>query len=578
MLNKSIISLCFVIAFMSHASDSISLAEAKKVLSKKEYLQYTHEVWQKERKKAVTTNYSELLLNKSGAILTAGPGADCDFPNILTAINFAAPGNTILVADGTYTGAEAKLTINKDLSLVGGWSSNCQGNTGNKTKLQLDETGAVVTIDVSGGKNVTISGFDISGSQSNNQFLLTSGIHATGDGTVTVRDSRIHNNEAFLGGGISAINGVTLNISENTEIYSNSATGFGGGIYCNQSTLNIIDTKIGRFDNGIDQGNVTSTEDSFGGGIAVIDCPTVLGDTPIGIGPVEINYNKSDGGSGIYSENSPINFSVKGSKMSFNESNGLGNNLILGSAIWAQDAIEVNLVDIELSDNIDGTALMMEGNVDLYLNSTCSDSPCMQFLRNQTTAIIARDNTNVIANKIMFKDNIVFGLISNQGSGNMTVNNSVISKNQSRGGALITSSGSGEVNLNHVSIISNFKENGLGHLFSIFNEGIINVNANVIWGNTSMDLISELFPVNIINSIIQYNPAGYPNTLQTDPLLNNESNGDFHLKFGSPAIDHVNEILFTDDIEGDSRQDGTTSDAGADEWTDLIFTNDFEDL
>jgi len=577
MFTKSITLLTSLIFTLSVQAKNVSLADAKKVLNKQQYMQYAHETWQKDRKKAKVTDYSHLLNTKQGGnTLTVGPNVQCDFPTIQLAINFAIPGDTIFVGSGIVGGTDAKLNIDKELTLVGGLDSTCQVFTANRTFLQLDEIGAVITIDVSGGKNVTISGFDISGSQAGNQFLLTSGIHATGDGTVTVRNSRIHKNEAFFGGGISAVNGVTLNISENTEIYSNTATGQGGGIYCNQSTLNIIDTKIGRFDNGEDQGNVTSTENSFGGGIAAIDCPTRLGDTPIGIGPVEINYNKSDGGTGIYSLNSPVDYSTVGSRMSFNRSNGFTGNAIPGT-IWAENSIEINLNDISFTDNNSGKVLTMEGNTDLNLNSTCSNPPCLKFLRNGFGIFTARDNVNIVANKILIDNNSHFTLISNQGAGNITINNSVISNNKSRGSSgIIASTGTGEINLNHVTIVSNYKETGVDLLFSINDSSTISFNAGIIWGNNSINLSSELFPLNISNSIMQYNPAGYINTIQTDPLLANEAAGDYHISINSPAINYVNGVSLIDDIDGDNRADGVDTDAGADEWTDLIFKNDFE--
>ena len=102
-------------------------------------------------------------------------------------------------------------------------------------------------------------------------------------------------------------------------------------------------------------------------------------------------------------------------------------------------------------------------------------------------------------------------------------------------------------------------------------------DGGIIWGNDVTGLTDNNFngSVMISNSIIQFPPVGYPNTLQSDPLFKNPANGDYHIKFGSPAVDHFNSVLMVD-FEGDSRPQGLLDDAGADEWTDLIFKNSFE--
>ena len=84
MLNKTILIASLLASVTAQSNNSYSLNEAKKVLTEKEYKQYSHEVWESQRKKSEVTDYSELLKNNQGGnTLTAGPGNDCGFPNIL---------------------------------------------------------------------------------------------------------------------------------------------------------------------------------------------------------------------------------------------------------------------------------------------------------------------------------------------------------------------------------------------------------------------------------------------------------------------------------------------------------------
>lgn len=523
-----------------------------------------------------------ILLNPvfyaGAATLTVGPGNDCGFPNILTAINFAGPGDTIMIAEGTYSGVEAKLTIDKSLSLWGGLDSNCQVFTANRTYLQLDDIGPVLEIDVNGGAEVNLSGLDISGAQHDNLNDYDGGIYIYGDGTVNIENTHIHDNASHFGGGIAVRSAAELNLSGNTEIYANTAVSNGGGIFCEgSSTLSAHDTVIGRMDNGNDQGNTLSGTDSHGAGISASSCTVSLGNTLNGNGPVEISYNQSHYGAGIYVHNSILTYHFEGSRMTFNEllpGGGDGNSLLLTGTSFAQ------LGDVEITDNKYYSVFSVNDTASLVVGSVCNDSPCSKIMRNSGTIFrftggsIGSIHKSLIAENPDSKAIVVIG----QSPVTVDVDNTIFADNDvlANSSELIFTNNQGTINLNNVTIAQNSSDEGL---FYTLGSGQINVDGTIIWGNSSPSLLhsSNQGNVTVSNSVIQYDTLGMVNSIQTDPLFANPMSGNFHITGDSPAVDHFDSSLDTD-FENDARPQGVLDDAGADEFKDLIFANSYEKL
>ncbi|MDQ1317395.1 MAG: hypothetical protein QG588_1047 [Candidatus Poribacteria bacterium] len=242
-----------------------------------------------------------------------------DYSNIQSAINAAETGDTVLVADGIYTGVGNKnidfggkaLTV-RSANGPGNCIIDCEGSgrgfyfykgKGNPVVQGFTITGGVA--DNGGGiycysssptiTNCTISGNSATNSTTNNGggiYCYSSsptitnctisgnsadsgfggGIYCESSST-TITDCTISGNSAFAGGGIFCYPGAT--IITNCTINGNSVIYYGGGIFCGYSSPLITNCTI--------SGNRT---DYSGGGIhhfgsdATITNSILWNDTP----------------------------------------------------------------------------------------------------------------------------------------------------------------------------------------------------------------------------------------------------------------------------------------------------------
>lgn len=578
MLQKKVI-LIGLVSNMAFANSSGQLAVAKQHLSEQEFMQYTHEIWEHEQalnaKKAVIPEIKQQKL-MGGNTLTVGPGDDCGFPNILTALNFAAIGDTIMVAAETYTGTDAQLTIDKSVNLWGGLDSNCQVFTSELTKLDSGLQGNVITIDVSGDKEVDISGFDISGSQLIGIDQSSSGLYIVGDGTVTLRNSKIHNNHSNVGGGIVVSGEADLRITEHTEIFNNTAITAGGGIVCSGARLSMANAKVGRFHEGVAQGNITTAEDSYGGGMALYDCIAQLGKVGGVFGPVDVSYNQSTSGAGVHVQTGYFQ-TFEGTRLSFNQSNDENLITIDGSAIFATSVSTVILSDTEISDNKNSKAIIIDDETTLTVGSNCSQPPCAKFLRNEFGILMAKNNSLASIDQAVISDNWHHGLIHSSKS-SIQVENTLITNNRNAGlvAAFKSQYEGSELVFENVTLADNYRNGSTSLMFSTQSPGVIRFKGGVMWGNSNIDFKENDTQIIVSDSVIQYEALGYENTLQTDPLFVNQEAGNYRLQYQSPAKNLVPNFFNILDIEGNTRNDDFTSDAGAYEWVDLIFRNGFE--
>jgi len=543
---------------------SLSLVEIKQMMSNEQFMAYTDMLWHRRTSqpllKLPKKKNNKSINNQNAATLSVGDS--CTFPNLATALFSAQNGDTIIVQAKTFTGLDAQISISgKDISIIGGYDSTCQVFTANRTVLQSDLDGAVVDIDVSGGQSVSLFGLDISGSQ-NSGADYTSGVNITGNGTVDIGNTHIHNNESKFGGGISILNGAVVTINQDTEIYSNHVTNDGGGIYCKNSSFTADDTLIGRF-NGVAQGNITDIN-GLGGAIYANNCPVRLGKIS---GPVELSYNHAQSGGAIYLINSNnVEIGHKDSRISFNQG---------GSIIKLTQGSNMLMHNIATSDNLNNVSVFNVGqNSILTLGSPCDESPCSKIQRNEGIALFASSNAQIDIYKTIISDNTGSHVIQSSSldgtkillQNSMLVNNSAdtLIKTDSQNGVISL------LSLNHVTIANN---SGATSTLESVNNSSISLISNIVWGNDFATLqTAGSSNISVESSVIQYDPTGMANTIQQDPMFIDSANNNWHIQRNSPAIDHANSLLTTD-IDGDFRPIGNGKDSGADEYSDLVGIN-----
>lgn len=166
------------------------------------------------------------------------------YSTIQAGINAATPGDTVLVALGTYTGA-----ANRNLDFAG------------KNLVLLSSGGATVTvIDCQGqgrglhfhtgeAASAVVRGFTIRNGLASGTF--GGAILIEGGSSPTIRDCRLQSNHANTGGGIFVASGVTL---INSEFESNTADNWGGAIYGESASVDATGCSFAQNGAGIGAG------------------------------------------------------------------------------------------------------------------------------------------------------------------------------------------------------------------------------------------------------------------------------------------------------------------------------------
>jgi parallel beta-helix repeat protein len=270
-----------------------------------------------------------------------------DYPTIQTGIDACVDGDTVLVADGTYTGDG-----NRDIDFTG------------KAIVLMSENGPEVTIiDCEGSPSALYRGFYFHSGEDLNTvvqgFTIMNGYQNYGGGiycsfsSPTITGNIIAGNEAAsYGGGIYCGYSSAI-IAENT-IEGNTAGLDGGGIECWPSapatiTGNVIsgNTASGNgggidcwYDSDVNiSGNTISQNTAdYGGGILFYSCtPTVMDNT------IEGNMTIIGPGGGIYLYASPSAVVIVGNVITGNTAYGAGGVYCeLGTSVIENNTISGN--------------------------------------------------------------------------------------------------------------------------------------------------------------------------------------------------------------------------------------------
>ncbi len=214
-----------------------------------------------------------------GTRYVAQTGASTDLDNncletwkpcatVQQAVDQALAGDTVDVAEGTYTGTASDVVlIAKPVSLRGGYTTDGSWTVRDPVGHPsiLDGQGSRRVACIVGTVPVTMDGFYLA-----NGFVNGDGAGlSAGAGTLTLSDSRVTNNVASGGGsgGGVYVSGGGLTVTA-TQVYSNQASGSGGGIYQQGGTLALYNAQV--------YGNAASGSGASGGGVFLQNEQAVL--------------------------------------------------------------------------------------------------------------------------------------------------------------------------------------------------------------------------------------------------------------------------------------------------------------
>lgn len=232
-----------------------------------------------------------------GGTITVGLGGGYDHDNIQAAINAAGANDTVLVADGVYTGVG-----NRDIDFLGkaitvrseNGPANCVVDVGGTVvsphrafTFQSGEANASILDGLTirngyvkgagGGISVlssspTIANCRITG---NSAYYAGGGIYAE-NGAPLVRDSLIHGNNVIMitvdtiGGGGMALSDCQA-VVERSRVVENASPRTGGGLWVNGGSVSVTDCSfVGNSVIG------TYTGTAGGGGVALSGCQAAV--------------------------------------------------------------------------------------------------------------------------------------------------------------------------------------------------------------------------------------------------------------------------------------------------------------
>nr|MBP7623646.1 hypothetical protein [Xanthomonadales bacterium] len=176
------------------------------------------------------------------AVLTVGPGSDCNTSSLATAITLAdglSGPDEIRIASTAVLTAQHLAISNQSLALSGGWS-DCAANAiqVGRSTIVGDGRASVLSVRETTGSSYTLSldRINLSGGGGGDDGV-GGGIDLYGRWSVTVRRMEIHDNSTeFDGGGLmiegpGTLSPASIDIGEDVDIRGNTArNGLGGGI------------------------------------------------------------------------------------------------------------------------------------------------------------------------------------------------------------------------------------------------------------------------------------------------------------------------------------------------------------
>ena len=381
-----------------------------------------------------------------------------DQPTIQAGIDMAVDGDTVLVANGIYSGSG-----NSDIDFEGRAITVRSENGPAACVVDCEDTARGFIFQSGEGPNAVLQGFTIrDGWAGPGEY--GGAIHCQGS-SPTITGNIITGSRAQVGGGIYCTASSPL-ITDNT-ITGNTANNRGAGIACNHSATPVITGNV-----------ITGNEASnFGGGIDCYDSPAVISSNTIS------GNSAGTRGGGIHSYHSDGSIS--------------GNSITGNSAVYWGGGISCHsssppVLENTITDNTAdyGGGISCEGSVSLIDRNTITDNEALT-----GGGIHCTDDSHVAVNWNVIHQNSATtsgGGMSCSGSSPSVFNN-VFTANTAAGtygggGGLTCASSSAEIK--NCTFSGNTASNRGGGI--LFSGGQPIVENCIIWGNSAADG-NELF-------------------------------------------------------------------------------------
>jgi hypothetical protein len=536
---------------------------------------------------------------------TVGGDVHCDFSDIPAAVAAAAanpPHNIWVAVNATYSAEKIAIT-NQDVSITGGFP-NCSSlvsPSGETTISGAGNGGQDSVIYITGTSNVTLSNLAITGGNLpiGNNGKDGGGISFAGDGTLSIAQSSVFNNNANSGAGIN-MNGTTsatLTIGANMFITGNGAHDSGGGIRAQGHTrLFILEDGVFIAQNHADTGNgggiqvigparadigspgagntgvITDNHAVNGGGVSV-DAGQDLTDATLRLFSTDAtrmarisNNTASNVGGGIYLKPYTTSFShYAGASVCAHDYRIDGNVAMEGAAIYADTDSSFATAtlggyiilepptgrylycDPETPESLGAVACTLGASCNMIDGNEAADINN----NNQPTdgaTIFEQDGSQLFADRLMLRGNSGGYALRNTGGSNIPLNvilsNCLFADNQLTHELIFGDSGAG------LSIDScTLANDGIGSVDVIHNEYAVTIASSIIDepGTSTLHYLGD--PGNLHVSYVMSNDTStlpnVPGVVQDNPFFVDVAHGDYRLQakkvgntiFASPAID-----------------------------------------
>jgi hypothetical protein len=538
--------------------------------------------------------------------ITVGPGADCDYSNLQSAI-WDAPDNTeIRLENVTFTGT-FNVDEKQNLVIQGGYDTCSDASPGFSSTLDAEGLGRPLTIDASGNgtevavRDVTLANGDVGDDVLGGGLLILSN---QGAHEVTLVDVLIQDNATGAsGGGIAVVGGPDsrLRIEGDTLIQNNLASGSGvgvfagGGLYCS----GINGGPLITFDSGL----IFSNEaDDQGGGMYIDGCRISIYASGAFQGVIG---NAASVGGGIAAARGSEVIIQGGS----DELVSIGSNTAtIGGGIAATDTTQLEVVNASIDSNTsneDGGAFHLQLDASLTMEPSsaagCEIESCSiiegNSARSGGAVYVAQAGVDATIRQTRIHGNTnqdsSEGSVAGVNDGSLLLEGNFIYENS--GTELFRITNDGSLTIAWSTLADNSASSGDPALIrlrasnsdlpslSMFSNIVWNPGRDVLFVNDIFgDDFSTEFDCLVSNELATL--TGATRSFVDDPLFVDAAADDYHVQETSPAIDACDDANppTAADIDGDDRgrDFGSASaqvfDIGADEVWFGIFADRFE--